>query len=172
MVLENLSPALRAGGTKVFALLFDMNLLWESYVGVLFQRARVPGVRVKLQDKRAFFRAGGSRARVIRPDIVLCDAKNDAVRAILDTKWKVLLGAGPTDDDLKQMFAYNEIFAAPQAVLLYPSSGAIPTVSENGAFVDRSHACRIVELGIDHETLSRTATMLAQIRELAAKLTT
>lgn len=39
LILEQKAPELRAGAHQVFALLFDMNALWERYVGWLFRRA-------------------------------------------------------------------------------------------------------------------------------------
>ena len=39
LILEQKAPELRTGTHHVFALLFDMNALWERYVGWLFRRA-------------------------------------------------------------------------------------------------------------------------------------
>jgi len=169
MLLEGLSPALRAGRVSVFALLFDMNALWERYVGVLFQRAGRSRVRVVLQNKRAFWAMADATPRTIRPDIVLLDRGSAEVVAILDTKWKLADPRGPADDDLKQMFVYNEMFGARQAVLLYPAaleSGA-PIV---GRFSGRQHGCGVVELTLRHRQAARTAAVTAQISGLIDRL--
>jgi 5-methylcytosine-specific restriction enzyme subunit McrC len=120
MLVENLSPALKAGKVAVFAFLFDMNVLWERYVGVLFQRACRANVRAVLQKAGTFLVQHDRRHRTIRPDIVLMDASRGTAIAVLDTKWKLAEPGGPDDDHLKQMFVYNEIFGAPRAILLHP----------------------------------------------------
>jgi 5-methylcytosine-specific restriction enzyme subunit McrC len=169
MLLEGLSPALRAGRVSVFALLFDMNALWERYVGVLFQRAGRGRVRVVLQNKRAFWGMADATPRTIRPDIVLMAPGSAEVVAILDTKWKLADSRGPADDDLKQMFVYNEMFDAPEAFLLYPTASTSPAAAR-GSFWGRQHRCSVLELGLQHGSTSRTAAVTAQIREVIDSL--
>jgi 5-methylcytosine-specific restriction enzyme subunit McrC len=165
MVLQGLSPALRVGRVSVFALLFDMNALWERYVGILFKRASRDRVRVVLQNKRAFWTTPGAPPRTIRPDIVLMDRGSANVVAILDTKWKLADPRGPADDDLKQMFVYNEMFGAPEAFLLYPT--ATPTAARTtGTFPRKQHTCGVVQISLQHGTTSRTAAVSEQIRDL------
>jgi 5-methylcytosine-specific restriction enzyme subunit McrC len=166
MLLEGLAPALRQGKVPVFSLLFDMNVLWERYVGVLFQRVRAPGVRVTRQDKRGFWIPEASHERVIRPDIVISNEHSPKVFAVLDTKWKLAKSKGPDDDDLKQMFAYNEIFNAPSAFLLYPTPGSV-ALGVTGLFsVTKGHQCSMVELMLEHQGRARTAAIQQQVRQL------
>lgn len=165
MLVEELAPALRRGKVPVFSLLFDMNMLWERYVGVLFQRVRSPGIRVTRQDKRTFWTPEASHARIIRPDIVLSDERSSKVLAVLDTKWKLAKAKGPDDDDLKQMFAYNEVFAASRAFLLYPTTGTT-AVGMTGTFSAHGHECSTVGLMLQHRGRARTAAILQQVRQL------
>ncbi len=66
---------------------------------------------------------------------------------MLDTKWKVLKAAQPSDEDLKQMFTYNHYFDATHGILLYPFAGLLPM--SKGAFFNNqirggaSHSCEI-----------------------------
>jgi len=92
------------GSDLAFALLFDMNLLFESYVGHHLKRSND---NVRLQDKRhhlAFSSQKGIYA--LRPDIVIDDGT-----AIADTKWKILskekTRQGIAGSDLYQMYAYG-----------------------------------------------------------------
>ena len=39
---------------------------------------------------------------------------------VIDTKWKTPDGFIPSDNDLKQMFVYNEYWKAQHGILLYP----------------------------------------------------
>lgn len=165
MLLDGLSPALRAGRVTVFALLFDMNALWERYVGVLFQRVSRGRAKVVLQNKRVFWTMGEATPRTLRPDIVLMSQDSGKVVAILDTKWKLADPRGPSDDDLKQMFVYNEMFDASEALLLYPTA-LTSSASTDGQFFGRRHRCNVVELGLQHGSKTRSAAVATQLSQL------
>jgi 5-methylcytosine-specific restriction enzyme subunit McrC len=171
MLIENLSPALRAGKVSVFAFLFDMNLLWERYIGVLFRRACSGRLRAVLQKPSTFLVHDDRRARTIRPDIALVDAVSEKTVAVLDTKWILADPRGPDDDHIKQMFVYNEMFNAPRAILVHPASGS-RRASLVGTFWQRQHCCEVLELGIEHLGSTRSAATAAQIRMLLERLAT
>jgi 5-methylcytosine-specific restriction enzyme subunit McrC len=143
MILEHAAPQLRAGRSRVFALLFDMNMLWERYVAALFRRAAGSSLEVSSQERIPFWR-GGPHRRGLRPDIVIRSRADRRVLLTVDTKWKVLAGGPPGDDDLKQMFVYNEVLAGSRAALVYPSTGTEAATS--GEYVGRSHRCETVHL--------------------------
>jgi 5-methylcytosine-specific restriction enzyme subunit McrC len=166
MLVEALSPALRAGHHVVFAFLFDMNLLWEKYVAALFRRVARDRVRVSLQDRGRFLVHDDRPARIIRPDITLAQRDPKRVLAVLDTKWKLVAPGGADDDHLKQMFAYNEIFRASRAILLHPSAEA-PRTRLQGEFWGRPHGCDVVELGL---VGYRSKSIMEQIDALIAHL--
>lgn len=110
MLLLNYSPDIKGGRQNVLALLFDMNVLFEEYV---FQQLRkLDSIKVMRQQSKLFW-----EQKRIRPDIVLV---KDDVTYVLDTKWKVLNTATPSDADLKQMYVYNQYWSAPKTVLVYP----------------------------------------------------
>jgi len=161
MILDQQVPALRSGRTPVFALLFDMNLLWERYVAALFRRCRAPGLEVSTQESRAFWKPAGASVRTVRPDIVVRHGKQ--VQLIADTKWKLLDQAAPSDADLQQMFAYNELFGAPRAVLVYPTSGG---VARRGEYAGCGHGCEVVELGVFGDGGIDTAATQRQVAGL------
>lgn len=94
------------GNDVAFALLFDMNLLFESYV---YDHLRRNGKfeSITAQDKThhlAFHRDKG-RFR-LRPDIVIDDGA-----IIADTKWKILsedkTHQGVSQGDMYQLYAYG-----------------------------------------------------------------
>lgn len=66
MILAQQGPQLRHGRDRVFALLFDMNVLWEWYIAVLLRRAAPPGIRVATQESHDF--SGRQRSVVTRGD--------------------------------------------------------------------------------------------------------
>ena len=129
LIILNYSPDLRGGREHVFAILFDMNALFERFIFVHLRRAQPlyasRRLRITGQASRRFW-----SSKTIRPDIVAdFHGFTPTDRVILDTKWKVPKDGQPADDDLKQMYAYNVHFGALRSVLVYPSAGPhqIPT---------------------------------------------
>lgn len=124
LILLDYLPDLRGGRESVLAILFNMNELFERYVFVQLKRAQH-----KHRDMRLRFMKQTSRLfwgkKHIRPDIVAeYTFGNSKQRMIIDTKWKVLLNVLPSDEDLRQMYAYNLHFGADKAILLYPLAGS------------------------------------------------
>jgi 5-methylcytosine-specific restriction enzyme subunit McrC len=140
LLLEHQAPSLRAGSTRVFALLFDMNQLWERYVTAMFRRAVPHGTVVHAQESRPLWRATGRPARLVRPDIVV--RRDGEITLIADAKWKVY-GGEPSIGELQQMFVYNEQWRSPRAVLIYPGR---PSACVVGRFQSRQHTCDAVLL--------------------------
>ncbi len=116
--LLNSSYSPHKGSDLAFALLFDMNELFESYVGHYLKKQ---GYDVRLQDKQhhlAFSEQKGIYA--LRPDIVI-----DKGRVIADTKWKILsqekTRQGVSGSDLYQMYAYGTKYNnCERMYLIYP----------------------------------------------------
>lgn len=117
MLLLNYSPDVMSGRQNVIALLFNMNGLFEEYV---FQKLkRVEELDVHRQQSKEFW-----EDRKVRPDIVVF---KDEITYVLDTKWKVLPKAVPSDSDLKQMYVYNQYWNSPKTILIYPQVYGFPT---------------------------------------------
>jgi len=106
------------GSDVAFALLFDMNILFESYVGYHLKKT---GYKVSLQDRQhhlAFSKQKGIYA--LRPDIVVGEGK-----VVADTKWKILsqekARQGISGSDLYQMYAYGKKYQSCEKLyLIYP----------------------------------------------------
>ncbi|MFO0591812.1 MAG: hypothetical protein U0441_29965 [Polyangiaceae bacterium] len=170
MILEQRAPELRAGQVPVFAILFDMNLLWERYVASLFRRAAGSRFDVSTQESRSLWREPGKASRSVRPDLVVRPHGEKTVLLVADTKWKVAPDGTPSDDDLKQMFVYNELFGSPRAILLYPSTGS--AVGRVGQYADRTrpHGCETMHLGVVAQHAWREQQMIARIEVLLQSL--
>lgn len=128
-ILLNLHPDVSNGQNDTLAIMFDMNKLWEVYVyKKLKEELKAhPQLAVKDQVGRGFWKLSkaNSKTRGIIADIVI--TKNDETLAVLDTKWKVDKGyAFPDDDNLKQMFVYNQYYFkendTKRSALVYPSA--------------------------------------------------
>lgn len=168
LILEQYAPDLLSGKAPVFALFFDMNLLWERFIAAMFRRAAPAGIHVKTQEGAAFWKPAGSAARRVRPDIVV-RGEGREVLLIADTKWKVSPGGAPADDELKQMFVYNQLFDSKRALLLYPSEG-VAAPEWAGDYAGHAHSCGAQRLGLfEKGSFSKDATR-DQIRALLASL--
>lgn len=112
MIILNYSPNLNSGKDNMLTLLFDMNKLWEEYVYRVLQKHKPENYTISPQNSTKFW-----ETKRIKPDIVI---NYDNNIFIIDTKWKVVKNDKPSDDDLKQMFAYNLFWKAEKSMLLYP----------------------------------------------------
>ncbi len=118
--LTNQSFTPYTGNEIAFALLFDMNKLFESYVGKWF-RKKIKNFNVKLQDS-LYYLFEEQKKWLLKPDIVL---KNSGTTIVLDTKWKILNCSDEklniSQSDLYQMFAYLSKYKdCKEACLIYP----------------------------------------------------
>ncbi len=137
MILLRQNPDLCAGSEDVFALLFDMNKLWEAWVAEQIRKSiHGTGWHLKTQSVDIFWMGGESELaaapKKVRPDLVLVPPGNGqklpkrfglpelSELTVLDTKWKAKASWIPDDADLKQMFVYNHLWKANDAWLLYP----------------------------------------------------
>ena len=116
------------GASSGFSLLFEMNTLFEEYVGRLVRRA-LGGTefQVSLQGGRLYCLAETETERGLfqtKPDILIRRG-SDAVH-IIDTKWKRLSSRmddakqGVSQADVYQMMAYGQLYRSPRLTLLYP----------------------------------------------------
>ena len=111
LLLLHYSPDLKGGNHHVLAILFDMNQLFEEYI--FRQLKKVEGIEVSRQNSKLFW-----ESKRIRPDIIL---KKDNQTYVIDTKWKILSKSKPSDEDLKQMYAYHHYWDAAKTMLIYPN---------------------------------------------------
>lgn len=122
-----------SGRGKGFSLMFEMNMLFEEFVGRTLRRALVgSGLQVDLQGGRLHCLAeldenhapSGRRRFMTKPDIII---RRGAERLlIIDTKWKRLAPSiddpkqGVSQADVYQMMAYGRIYSCSDLLLLYP----------------------------------------------------
>ena len=126
LFLSGATTGLYAGDQNSFALLFDMNELFEKYVArTLRRQLRGKGVEVSIQDSRFHLVRDpqtGHRLFKLRPDIVV--RQDGKVHCVIDTKWKRLSPEerklGIAQGDLYQMLAYAEGYESAAVLLVYP----------------------------------------------------
>lgn len=128
LLLGNRFQTTSWGSAKGFSLLFEMNTLFEEFVGRSFRKALAgTGLQVQLQGPRdhALQEVKDGQLRfATRPDITV--TRDGAPILIVDTKWKRLRGAiddakfGVSPSDVYQMMAYAHVYRCDRLILLYP----------------------------------------------------
>jgi len=128
LFLRNRYQTTSSGSGQGTALLFEMNALFEEYVGRLVTRALAgTEFRVTLQGGRLFCLSSLDDDRAVfqtKPDILIWRAAQ--VVHVIDTKWKRISARiddpklGVSQGDVYQMMAYAHLYKAPKLTLLYP----------------------------------------------------
>ena len=122
-----------SGSQVAYALLFPMELIFESYVANRLRKHLDSNEYIVSAQHSAKYLFDTPRKFSLRPDIVITRKSDDAV-FIMDTKWKLLnnnpsANYGITQADMYQMYAYQKKYDNVQNVtLLYPLTD---TISEN-----------------------------------------
>ena len=121
-----------AGTIDGYALLFEMNVLFEAYVARLLARALAgTDLRVSAQGGHSdcLFEGETGRFRT-RPDLII--RRGRRIVLIIDTKWKRITPRiddpkqGVSQADIYQLMAYGQVYDCPDVVLLYPHHGGLP----------------------------------------------
>ena len=133
MFLTQRYQSTTGGSAEGTALLFEMNTLFEEYVGRLISRALAgSGLTVSLQGGRLFCLTSEETGRGVfqtRPDILV--RRDGDVVQVIDTKWKRIASRiddakqGVSQADVYQMMAYAQLYEAPRLTLLYPHHPAL-----------------------------------------------
>lgn len=109
-----------------FSLLFEMNTLFEEYIGRMVMRA-LSGSRLQVvrQGGKIYCLEGDSGGLFqTRPDILIKDGAS--VVQVIDTKWKRIAAhlddkkRGVSQSDVYQMMAYGSLYDCPRLTLMYP----------------------------------------------------
>ena len=120
-----------AGPIDGYALLFEMNILFEEYVGRLLARALAgTDLRVTAQGghRDCLFEGETGRFRTL-PDLIV--RRGSKIALIIDTKWKRITRVddpkwGVRQADVYQLMAYGRLYTCPHVMLLYPHHGGLP----------------------------------------------
>ena len=114
------------GNSVAFALLFDMNKLFESYVyDYLRKKGKYDSITAQDSGYHLAYLNGRDAKFRLKPDIVINKNKEDKKTIIVDTKWKLLsedfVHKGVSQSDMYQLFAYGTKYKNCQRMfLIYP----------------------------------------------------
>lgn len=154
-IVDNYHPDVCSGMNSGVAFLFDMNVLFESYVARVLKAAlqkcyRDDGLTVKTQysGHQLLSPVPGSKASGlwIKPDLLIVDV--NGVKLILDTKWKIFDGLAPSSSDAYQMLAYGYALGCKKLELIYPVNET--TGSNSIDYRYQSRSANTLELKVRH----------------------
>lgn len=157
------------GGGRGFSLVFEMNTLFEEYIGRMVRRALMgSGLEVRLQGpaNHVLAEESGTLRFATRPDVVV--SREGVPVLIIDTKWKRLAGAaddskqGVEQADVYQMIAYSRVYECRRLMLLYPHHSGVG--AEEGRF--RTYRIR----GDEDAKLSMAAISLSNLAQVWERL--
>ncbi|KAA8388651.1 restriction endonuclease [Acetobacter tropicalis] len=128
LFLQDRYQTTMGGAGQGMAMLFEMNALFEEYVGRLIAQALAgTGLTVSLQGGRLFCLSAQDSERGLfqtKPDILI--RRGGAITHVIDTKWKRISSRiddpkqGVSQADVYQMMAYAQLYHTPRLTLLYP----------------------------------------------------
>ena len=129
-LLRATPPDTRAGsGTRGPTWLFDMNALFETFVGHRLRLASHHPVQLNAWTRPLLTEESGQGRFELRPDMIVGPRKTPLL--ILDAKWKRISQPVHQDmaiSDVRQIFAYGRVFNAASVGLTYPVRGTVPLV--------------------------------------------
>jgi len=107
---------------RFVALIYDMNELFEEYIGRLLCKNTPPNYTIELQAHGNLAQTEGGKPIIeVRPDIVMLHNKKEF--AVLDTKYKLILAkdGNPNSNDMFQMLGYACAKKCSNVFLIYPN---------------------------------------------------
>ena len=169
LFLSGEPPDVGKGSHQSFALFFDMNVLFEEYIGRMAARhLSKDGCAVRLQGPHRHLAKDEADDRdvfTLRPDVVGMIAGQPSW--IIDTKWKVLKPGqrndGVIQSDLYQMYAYSKCYDCPDVLLLYPHHKELGDI----AGIRTSYRLTTFEPNLDAGEFSRVQIATIDIKDLA-----
>lgn len=130
MILQNRTQDVTSGSLEGFGLVFDMNELFEQYIGAVARTTFAPDWQVVLQGPQRYLlqdSATGTEAFQTKPDIT--GLRHGRATWIIDTKWKPLdtqdRNQGVGQADVYQMLGYAHRHGVRDIFLVYPHHDAI-----------------------------------------------
>lgn len=172
LFLQDRYQTTTGGAGQGTAMLFEMNALFEEYVGRLISRALAgTGLTVSLQGGRLFCLSAQDSERGLfqtRPDILI--RRGGVVTHVIDTKWKRISSRiddpkqGVSQADVYQMMAYAQLYRAPRLTLLYPHHPGLGAEEEvHARHRITGHTTILETASID---VSNSTDMLMRLRRL------
>ena len=175
LILGNHNPDLGRsvlGDRSTFALVWDMNILFEEYVGRISKRLLDgKGFEVDLQESASVYLAREARdsqnAFLLRPDVLVRQGRKPYI--VADTKWKRLVprkaSLGIAGPDVYQVLAYAHRYQTDRALLVYPHHPGLGLAGLQKEFVTQGHGPTRVRVGVVTVDLARLDSVPSQLEQ-------
>jgi 5-methylcytosine-specific restriction enzyme subunit McrC len=176
LFIEGASPDLVSGRGDGFSILFDMNELFEEYIGrvamKVFAREGLP-VRLQAPKRHLAQSESGVEAFELRPDVVV--GADDRPHFIIDTKWKRLQEEASREAvssaDMYQMLAYGYRYDCSDVVLLYPHHARLKAwVARRATYAVEGRGdervARAIRVSVATVDLADLASVPGQLRQI------
>ena len=144
-----------AGADFGYSLLFEMNTLFEEFIGRTLRATLRQRVSLQHRFGHALADGQGKKYFATIPDIVV-HSLTGGLDWVVDTKWKRLKGVvddrnyGVAQSDVYQLMAYAQVYNCPQVMLLYPHhEGLGKKAGRIGEFVIAGSESKLVVATID-----------------------
>lgn len=173
LILGNCNPDLgrsAQGNRNVYAVVWNMNVLFEEYVGRMATSALGrTGFGISLQEGASAYLAkemkSNRSAFLLTPDILV--RQGGTPWAVIDTKWKVLdhreHNFGISSADVYQVLAYAHRYQTDLAVLVYPHRGALGRAGVQKEFLIQGGHADTVCVRVVTVDLACLASVAAQL---------
>lgn len=141
LFLNNESFTAFKGNSVAFALLFDMNRVFEDYVAHCL-KANYPDISIKTQVGTEHLLVSPRKEFKLKPDLLIGET------IVADTKWKLLNKdknhSGISQADIYQMYAYGKKYEGIEEVhLIYPQTEDFPDISAREYSFDENIKLRL-----------------------------
>jgi 5-methylcytosine-specific restriction enzyme subunit McrC len=134
LFLDQGALQIASGDTSLYAFIFNMDVVFEGFIGGFLQRYRATAIPDALQLATLSPQARGRQLYVawsenkpyfrLKPDLVFHE--NQSTLLIVDTKYKRLNPCdrklGISEADFYQMLVYARRYSCPRVILLYPQT--------------------------------------------------
>ncbi|MCC5875805.1 MAG: hypothetical protein JJU11_06265 [Candidatus Sumerlaeia bacterium] len=174
MILSTQTPD-RSGQYRTYALLFDMNRIFEGYMTSLLRRYVCPplGLRAEAQIGGRYLlkHDSGRHCFALRPDLGIFRGKE--LLLLIDTKWKRLNTTqtcdGVSQADMYQVYAYGKEFGVDKVVLLYPNP--CKTNLQYQSYLHQADSSMYIRIGTVSVARSARETVADLINQVAEIVT-
>jgi len=146
-----------SGSEVAIALLFPMELLFESYIAAKLRKLlNSDEYSISTQDKTFHLFDAPKPEFQMKPDIVVKSRSDNSV-FIIDTKWKLLsdnkANHGISQADMYQMYAYQKKYNAENVTLIYPKTDKVNSDEFEYSSSDAIVKVRFVDLFSPNKSL-------------------
>ncbi|KRF52554.1 hypothetical protein ASG99_12390 [Bacillus sp. Soil768D1] len=169
MILSNDMMMSKYSSNHSFSFLFEMNVLYESYIERAFRSLALEkkiDVQTQHDEKRLLINVYSGQENIkLKPDFVI---NGEDFQMIIDTKWKNIIREGRIlyqQSDLYQMYAYVTSYKeAEKCILLYPKSEGARFPKWQVPGQEKYIEIQTVRLSSFEETIEDLRMILAEIK--------